>query len=46
LKIKFDETKGFNDGNIFESDIELKDSLSEEEDLIEILNKNLVLSFE
>jgi hypothetical protein len=46
LKIKLDETKGFNDGNIFESDIELKDSLSEEEDLIEILNKNLVLSFE
>ena len=40
LKVKFDESKGFNDGDIFEYSMELKDSICEENELGDILCKN------
>lgn len=44
LKINFDESKGFNDENLLEPNMELKDCVSEKTDPHELINKNLILS--
>lgn len=44
LTINFDDSKGFNDENILESNMEFKDSITEKTDPQEILNKNAILN--